>query len=126
MFKPRRLAATVLLGASALAVFGYAAANVVPESGAGDGANTISGYTITNVVYTPNATDPTKVDFWTMNVNPTAGAAAATKVYAKVNSASTTYFTCALNTAPNWKCDPAAASEPTVLSTDNLRVIATQ
>ena len=122
----RRVPALVILSVSALSVFGFAAANVVPESGAGDGANTVSGYTVSSVVYTPNATDPTKIDFWTMNINPTAGATAPTKVYSKVNASATTYVTCALNTAPNWKCDPAAASEPTVLSADNLRVIATQ
>jgi len=42
----------------AAVTFAYAAANTVPPSSAGDGSNTISGYTVSNVHYVLDTTNP--------------------------------------------------------------------
>ena len=107
----------------ATAAFAFAAANTVPESGAGDGNKTISGYTITNVQYTL-AANPTLIDKWEFDIAPTAGAAAARIGKAKILGSSTTYISCTLVVA-HATCDDAADTV-SVLNADNLRVIAVQ
>ncbi len=61
----------------AAAAYGFAAANTVPASYAGDGSNTITGYVITNVHYTLAAPDPSaniaSVDFTIAPVVPATG-----------------------------------------------------
>jgi len=54
-------------------VYGFAAANSVPASAAGYSASVVSGYTITNIVYDLNATDPTLVDKITFLAAPSTG-----------------------------------------------------
>ena len=39
--------------------YAFAAANTVPDSAAGYKANVVPGYTVTNIVYDLDATDPT-------------------------------------------------------------------
>lgn len=58
--KPRlRLLYPLLIALVLAAVtFAYAAANTVPSSSAGDGSNTISGYTVSNVHYVLDSTNP--------------------------------------------------------------------
>jgi hypothetical protein len=52
----------VVLAALAIGGAVFAAANTVPASTAGEGASTVSGYTITSVVYTLNGVDPRNID----------------------------------------------------------------
>ena len=116
---PRRTTAVlfaVLIGA---ATFAAAASNTVPASRAGDGNNTISGYTVTNVAYSLSAADPTQIDLWTFDLN-----AAASVVRSKVVSGSSTYVSCTNTGGTSWQCDPAA--NPTVLAANQLDVIAVQ
>lgn len=49
--------AVVLVGRAA-----FAAANTVPESSAGQGSAVVSGFTITNIDYNLNGTDPLLID----------------------------------------------------------------
>ncbi len=104
--------------------YAFAAANVVPETGAGDGAGTISGYTVTNVTYTTNAADPTKLDTVTFNINPTAGAGVPIDVDVQLTAAGP-WFTCVVGVSPSWSCN-LTGTGPTVVSSDNLRVVAAQ
>jgi len=62
----------------AASVYGFAAANTVPDTYAGDGSGSISGYTITNVVYglTTADSDPTDIDQISFTLS-----AAASEVY---------------------------------------------
>lgn len=108
----------------AAAAYGFAAANVVSETGAGDGANAISGYTIGDVTYTPNAVDPTMIDKVEFTVTPTAGAAAPTTVRAKLSQSGTVWYNCTnIMTTTTWECMTSGA---TVADSDELRVVATQ
>lgn len=103
--------------------YGFAAANVLPETGAGDGQQTISGYTITNVTYTLNTTTPSNIDKVTFDIAPTAGASAPTTVKAKLVAASSTWFACSKTTGTTWSCNVTGV---TATAADELRVVAAQ
>lgn len=109
----------------AVSVYAFAAANTVPASGAGDGDEAISGYTITNVTYDTNTdSDPSDIDLVSFDLAPQAGAGAATEVFVKLVSSSNTWYPCTLATSPNWDCPITGAV--TTLSADELRVVAAQ
>jgi len=87
----------VLVTIIAGTAYAFADANTVPDTKAGDGLGTVSGYTITSVVYTLNGTDPSTLDSVAFDV----GAAAVTV-----------------------KAQLVATTGLTVSSIDQLRVIA--
>ena len=66
MFSSRRtIAFFAVFGVGAIvaaAVFAFTAANTVPETKAGEGSEQITGYVVSSVHYTLNATDPSKID----------------------------------------------------------------
>ena len=110
----------ILVVAAALATGAYAftATNTVPDSNAGSGAGTISGYTVSAVAYQLDATTPSDIESVTFTLN-----AAATTVKAKVVSGSTTYTDCSIAGGVNITCN----FEPDIAITtaDQLSVIAT-
>lgn len=116
----RRGVAIILAAAVAMAFAAYAftATNTVPASNAGDGSGAISGYTITNVQYQLEAANPANIDSVTFTTSASAG-----QVRAKVVASSTTYTSCS-GGPTSWTCD--FATNPTVVSADQLRVIAVQ
>ena len=99
--------------------FAYAAANTVPVTNAGDGQNIVSGYTVSNIHYVLNSTDPAKIDAVQFSLT---GNNAAQSVKVQLVSGGAWYdcspsgstYTCNVNGAVS------------VLSTDILRVIAAQ
>ena len=117
----RRRTAVIIAAAAALAFAAYAftAANTVPASKAGDGNGAISGYTVSNIAYQLEALNAANID----SVSFTLDAAAGT-VKAKVVAASLTYTDCINTGGFNWSCN--FAINPTVVSADDLRVIAVQ
>lgn len=96
--------------------YAFAAANTVPATYAGDGAGTISGYDITNVVYHLNGSNPGNIDTVTFDLNN-----AATSVSIKLVAAGTTFYTCSVSGGTSVTCNTPLA---TVLAADELRVIA--
>jgi hypothetical protein len=118
----RIIATFALLLILSAAAYGFAAANTVPASGAGDGAGAITGYTISNVQYALNATTPANIDSVSFTITPGAGAGAPTTVKAKLVSSSSTYSTCTL-TGATWTCNVTGV---TATAADELRVIAAQ
>lgn len=118
MFKNMKvLFALVAILVLATVSYAFAASNTVPATKAGDGTGTVSGYTVTSVVYTLNGTDPNTLD----SVSFDLGAAAATgKVQAQLVS-SGTWYTCTLDTGTVWICDTTGL---TVSSINQLRVVA--
>ena len=114
-FKVMLIALVIL--AIAGSAYAFAAANTVPDTKAGDGLGVVSGYTITDVVYTLNATDPSTLDSVAFDL----GAAAAT---GKVNAqliASGSWYTCVLDTGTVWICDTSGLLAESI---DQLRVVA--
>ena len=118
----RLLASIAMLLILSAAAYGFAAANTVPVSGAGDGSGTITGYTVSAVKYNLNATTPANIDSVSFTLTPGGTASAPTTVKAKLVSSSTTYSTCTLAT-PTWTCTVTGV---TALTADELRVIAAQ
>lgn len=100
-----------------VSAYAFTAANTVPVSNAGDGTGTISGYTVSAVAYVL-AADAANIDKVTFTLS-----APATQVKAKVLASSTTYTDCTNTAGNNFSCD--FATDPTVTSADQLRVIAT-
>jgi hypothetical protein len=107
--------AALVVAASAYA---FTAANTVPNTNAGDGQGTVSGYTVTNVAYVLAAATPSNIDKVTFTINPTAAAT----VQAKLTAAGTTYTTCT-NVTGSVTCD--FSPDIAVTTADQLRVIAT-
>ncbi|MBI5824772.1 MAG: hypothetical protein HZB18_12145 [Chloroflexi bacterium] len=99
-----------------VAAYAFAAANTVPATKAGDGTGAVSGYTITSIVYTLNATTPTTLDEVSFDLG-----AAATQVKAQLVSSGGTWYACTLDTGTVWQCDTTGL---TVTSIDQLRVVA--
>jgi len=119
MFSSRTIkVAVVALFIAILAgtAYAFAASNTVPDTKAGDGQGTVSGYTITAVAYTLNATDPSSLDKVTFDV----GAAAVT-VKAQLVATTGTWYACTKGTGTTWSCDTTGL---TVSSIDQLRVVA--
>ncbi|HUF00689.1 MAG TPA: hypothetical protein VMN99_15650 [Anaerolineales bacterium] len=75
------LVVTVIAGSA----YAFAAANTVPASAGGYAATTVSGYTVTNIVYDLDSADPSIVDAITFDISPTSGSSAA--VLAKIQTA---------------------------------------
>ena len=126
MFKTRSLRIfAVVVGVLVLAgmFYAFAAANVVPETGAGVGDDTISGYTISEVTYTLNDTDPTTMEAVAFDLVPTAGAGTPTTVKAQVVDGEG-FYTCTGPEANTWTCAISPAIQ--VSTTDTLTVVAAE
>lgn len=74
-----RIRVLVVIGVSLLVAttaYAFAATNVVPNTNAGDGFGTISGYTVSSVTYGLNTADPSRLASINMTVTPDNGGAA--------------------------------------------------
>ncbi len=84
--------AIIIIAGSAYA---FAAQNTIADSAAGYKASVVPGYTVTNIVYDLDATDPTIVDAIKFDIAPTSGTVVAAIV--KVQTATGGAWTdCAL------------------------------
>lgn len=119
MKKTNRLSAIILIAlVLTVATFAFAAANTVPASYAGDGTGAISGYTVTNVNYILNGTNPAVIETVTFTINPAPPAATGD---VQIQLDGTNWIVCT-NTAGSVSC-PVAGSV-TALAATNLRVVA--
>jgi|Deesub1362A_J573_1020465.scaffolds.fasta_scaffold00787_7 hypothetical protein len=118
--KNNRKAIVLLLLAVLLAalIYGFAASNTVPTSYAGDGLGTVSGYQVSNIVWTLNSSNPTLMDKVTFTLD-----ASASTVQVTVDGGSN-WLSCSNTSGNDWECD--WTSEPTVESITELRVVAVQ
>ncbi len=116
--RSRILGILVVAAALATGVYAFTATNTVPNSSAGSGSGTISGYTVSGIAYTLNATTPSDIDSLAFTLN-----AAATTVKAKVVSGSTTYTNCTVTGGVNVTCN--FAPDIAITTADQLSVIAT-
>jgi hypothetical protein len=112
-----------------VAAYGFAASNVVPETGAGDGAEAISGYTISAVTYELEGgvdTDPSTIESVAFTLDATAGAGLPTDVQAQIVTAGTWYDCTTGDVA--LPADYTCAISPSVAaaSADQLRVVAAE
>jgi len=100
--------------------YAFAATNTVPATNAGDGSETISGYTVTDVTYTLDGTDPSTITAVAFTITPDAGGANAESVSVRLETAGT-WATCSVTgTAATCTVNVPA------LDADNLQVVAAQ
>jgi hypothetical protein len=97
----------------------FTASNTVPNTNAGAGSGTISGYTISSVAYNLNATTPTNIDSVTFGIAPTT---AGTVKIQLVSGG--TWYSCS-NTSGSVTCDTTAGTQATVAPANLLTVVAT-
>lgn len=100
----------------------FAAANTVPNSTAGDGTSTISGYTVSAVDYTLNATNPANIDSvaFTLSVAPAAGST----IKIRLVSSGSDWYSCT-NVTTAVTCT-TTSPQATVTSANELRVVVAQ
>jgi len=118
---PRRRTIVVALLALGVAsgVYAYAATNTVPGSTAGSGSGAISGYTVSNIAYTLNATTPTNLDQVAFTIAPIAASTVKVQL-----AAAGPWYNCA-NAAGNVTCN-TTAPQATAVAATQLTVVAAQ
>jgi hypothetical protein len=121
----------VAFGALLVAVmaYGFAASNIVPETGAGDGSDTISGYTITAVTYELEGgvdTDPSTIEQVSFTLDATAGAGLPTDVQAQIVTAGSWYDCTTVDVAMPAAYDCAISPSIAAATADQLRVVAAE
>ena len=111
------LAMLGIVGSIGFSAYAFTATNTVPNSKAGEGTSTVSGYTITNIDYTLNGTDPSSIDAddFDLSASPPVGS----DVIIKLN---TQKYTCTFLAAAV-SCD-TTSPQATVTPTTSLTVIA--
>ena len=97
--------------------YAFAAENTVLPATAGEGASAVSGYDVTNIAYSLNAGDPTRIDIVSFSLNASAGT-----VRIKLNDSGSTWYNCTALSGNAWACNTAGAA---VTSIGQLRVVAT-
>lgn len=123
----RFVTAGALAAVIALAGTAFTNSNSMPaETQAGDGARAITGYTVSNVHYGLNATDPTLVDQVTFDLDSTPVAGSTIKI----QLASGSFWYSCTNSATAITCptiDDAGTAgsdeQATVTGSTNLRVV---
>ncbi len=106
------------------AAYGFAASNTVSASGAGDGAGTISGYTVSNITYVLNSTNPANLDSVNFDVTPAGTNPQPATVKVQVVT-SGTWYSASFVSGTGWTVD-LSSSSVTASSVNNLRVVAAQ
>jgi hypothetical protein len=129
--RPRSLVLLALALIFAAASYGFAASNTVPTSTAGDGSGAVSGYTISNIHYTLNSSNPANIDSVTFNTTPAISTTApvGTIKVQIAQGAAMTWHNCTVTTSVS--CDLTkdsanAATTVTAAGISNLRVVAAQ
>jgi hypothetical protein len=102
----------------ATGAYAFTATNTVPASSAGSGSGTISGYTVSAIAYTLNASTPSDIDSLTFTLS-----ANATTAKAKIVSGSSTYTACTIAGGVNVTCN--FSPDIAITTADELSVIAT-
>ena len=114
MIDKKSLLGAVVISAALLAgVSAFTAANTVPETSAGQGADDITGYTISDVVY-ETADDSAQIIGASFTVTPDTSTVDATTVQARIvldGVAAGDYTRCTLVplTTQDWECDWSAS-----------------
>ena len=110
---------------AAVAAFGFAAANTVPDTSAGDGEGTISGYTISNISWQLDAGHPGEFVGLSMTVTPKNGAPNAGTVLVSLNETSPAVSCTGSSASTAWTCN-LAGHGVTVEQATSLRVTAAE
>jgi hypothetical protein len=119
MLLRKRTAVAVILALSVgIASYAFTASNTVPNSSAGSGSGTISGYTISNIQYGLNSTTPTNLDSVSFTISP----AAASTVKVQLAPAGS-WYSCT-NSSGSVSCN-TTSPQATVAAATQLTVVST-
>jgi hypothetical protein len=125
LLRVRFIAALALALVFATAAYGFAATNTVDKSGAGDGNEDISGYHVSAVEYTLNATDPSTIDEIAFTVAPeTPLTGDPTQVHFQLTTGGGATWYTATGSGQSWSFT-FSGTKPAVSSVTTLRVVAT-
>ncbi len=110
---------SVIAVGAVLAAFtiGLAGGNMVPGSGAGDGAMPITGYRVSNIAYNLEPMDPQYLRSVEFDLDAPAG-----EVKLRLTSSTPMWYTC--NESPSGSGHWVCATNVQVLTVDEFRVIA--
>lgn len=98
--------------------YAFTASNTVPNTAAGQGTGTVSGYSVSSIGYTLNASTPSNIDAVTFTITPST----ATTVKAQL-AAGGTWYACT-NTAGSVSC-ATTSPQLTAATAATLDVVAT-
>ena len=101
--------------------YAYTASNTVPNTNAGDGAGTITGYVVSSVKYNLNASNPQNLDSVTFNLDSTPAAGSTLKAQL---ASSGSWYSCT-NVAAAVTC-ATTSPQATVAAATQLRVVVAQ
>ncbi|MDE3191108.1 MAG: hypothetical protein KGL94_09850 [Acidobacteriota bacterium] len=120
--------AVVAAAAVAGGAYAFTAANTVPSTNAGAGSGTVSGYTVTNLHYSLNATTPANIDSLTFNVSPVIPSTSSGKVIvqASLSSGGPNTYTCTTNTAGDTVTCATTSPQLTADKLSSVTVVAAQ
>jgi hypothetical protein len=108
--------------------YAFTASNTVPNTTAGSGVGTVSGYAVSGVHYTLNTTTPANIDSLTFTVSPVIPSTGNGKVVvqAALTSGGPTNYSCTTNTSGDTVT--CATASPQLMSDKltSLTVIAAQ
>ena len=107
--------------------YAFAATNTVPDSAAGYKANVVPGYTVTDIVYDLNATNPTLVDAITFDIEPSSGSVLVALVKVQTVNTTGTWKECTLG-SPTLYVTPITCTYDTptlnLIDVDALNIVA--
>ena len=119
---PAFIGTAIAVAVLSAATFAFTNTNTVPISDAGQGANTISGYTVSDVQYNESATNPHKLASVVFTLAPKDGGGAPTSVSASLvdvaddvgGATGQNWYSCILNAATalvtnDWVCATGAS-----------------
>jgi hypothetical protein len=116
VLRPRSFGMLVIALILAASVYGFAAANTVPDTYAGDGQGAISGYAISSIAYDLDSDgDPTDIDGVSFTLD-----AAASQAHVSFDGGAT-WSSCTITGGTSVNCTGLAEN---VLATVSLRVVA--
>lgn len=107
--------------ALAMGTIGLTASNAVPTTKAGDGAGAVSGYTVSGISYTLNASDPSNLDKVTFSVDTAPPAGATLRIELATGGS---WYACT-NVGTTVTC-ATTSPQATVAGTSTLRVVIAQ
>ncbi|MDE3025049.1 MAG: hypothetical protein KGI93_05700 [Acidobacteriota bacterium] len=120
--------AVVAAAAVAGGAYAFTAANTVPSTNAGAGSGTVSGYSVTNLHYSLNATTPANIDSLTFNVSPVIPSTSSGKVIVQtsLSSGGPNTYTCTTNTAGDTVTCATTSPQLTADKLSSVTVVAAQ
>jgi hypothetical protein len=114
--------------AIAAGAYAFTAANTVPDSTAGAGSGTVSGYTVSNIHYGLDETTPANVDSLTFNVDPAIPSSSSGTVVAQAALASggPNTYSCSTNTSGDTVTCATTSPQLTADALTGVTVVAAQ